>query len=89
MTNTQFNTIENISNDATITNKSAAYLTACDIFEIEASAFANNDNYICRKYAEEVSLAFDKAKKSDCEYSIYVAVNAAEIWLKKAWNNAD
>lgn len=87
--NTQFNTIETISNDATITNKTAAYLAACDSFEIEASKFANNENFVCRKSAEEVSLSFDKAKHADCEYSVYVAANAAEIWLKKAWNNAD
>lgn len=87
--NTQFNTIENISNDATILNKSAAYLAACDEFEAQASKFANNENFVSRKSAEEVSLNFEKAKSADNEYSIYVATFAAEVWLKKAWNNAD
>lgn len=87
--NTKFNTIENISNDATITNKSEAYLSACDTFEAEASKFANNENFMSRKSAEEVSLAYEKAKHADCEYSIYVACFAAEKWLEKAWNNAD
>lgn len=86
---TTFTTIEKISNDKTITNKSAAYLAACDIFEINASKFANNENFVSRKSAEEVSLNYEKAKSADCEYSIYVAVFAAEVWLKKAWNNAD
>ena len=87
--NTSFNTIETIRTDATITNKSAAYLAACDEFEIEASKFANNENLVSRKSAEEVSLAYHKAKSADCEYSVYVAANAAETWLSKAWNNAD
>ena len=87
--NTLFNTIENISNDKTIVNKSAAYLAACDQFEIEASKFANNENFMSRKSAEEVSLAYDKAKRADCEYNVYVAAFAAEGWLSKAWNNAD
>ena len=87
--NTQFNTIETISNDSAITNKAAAYLAACDIFEIQASKFANNENFVSRKSAEEVSLAYAKAKNADCEYSIYVAAFASEVWLKKAWNNAD
>jgi hypothetical protein len=87
--NTSFNTIETIRTDATIINKSAAYLSACDEFEIEASKFANNENFVSRKSAEEVSLAYAKAKVADCEYSIYVAVHAAEVWLAKAWNNAD
>lgn len=87
--NTQFNTIETIRTDASITNKSAAYLAAIDEFEIEASKFANNENFIARKSAEEVSLAYAKAKLADCEYSIYIAGHAAEVWLSKAWNNAD
>lgn len=87
--NTQFNTIETISNDATITNKSEAYLAACDSFEIEASKFANNENFVSRKSAEEVSLAYHKAKNADGEYAVYAAAYAAEVWLKKAWNNAD
>ena len=59
--NTEFNTIEKISNDATITNKSVAYLEACNQFEIEASKFANNENFVSRKSAEEVSLNLEKA----------------------------
>ena len=87
--NTEFNTIENISNDATITNKSEAYLAACDSFEIEASKYANNENFVSRKSAEEVSLAYAKAKTADCEYMVYVSAKLAEAWLAKAWNNAN
>lgn len=87
--NTEFNTIETIRTNAEITNTVAAYLAACDSFEIEASKFAQNENFVCRKSAEEVSLAYEKAKNADCEYNVYVAANACEIWLKKAWNNAD
>lgn len=87
--NTQFNTIETIRTNAAITDTVAAYLAACDLFEIEASKFAENENFVCRKSAEEVSLAYEKAKNADGEYNVYVAANACEIWLKKAWNNAD
>lgn len=87
--NTQFNTIETIRTDATIINKSAAFLAAADNFEIEASKFSSNENFYARKCAEEVSLSYAKAKNSDCEYSVYAAAHAAECWLSKAWNNAD
>ena len=87
--NKQFNTIETINNDSTITNKSAAYLAACDQFEIQASEFHENENFVSRKSAEEVSFCYEKAKNADCEYSVYAATFAAEVWLKKAWNNAD
>ena len=87
--NTQFNTIEMISNDSTIKNKSHAYIISCDAFEKQATQFVTNENFVSRKSAEEVSLNFEKAKNADCEYSIYVAAFAAEVWLKKAYNNAD
>ena len=87
--NTNFNTIETIRTDAAITNKSEAYLAACDSFEKEASNYANNESFITRKSAEEVSLAYKKAKNADCEYAVYAAAHAAEDWLSKAWNNAD
>lgn len=87
--NTVFNTIETIRTNAAITNKSEAYLAACDIFEVQASQFASNDNFVSRNSAEQVSLAYQKAKHADCEYSIYVSAHAAEVWLSKAWNNAD
>jgi hypothetical protein len=87
--NTAFNTIETIRTNAAIVNKSAAYLTAMDEFEVEASRFANNENFVSRKSAEEVSLCYAKAKSADCEYSIYAAAHASEVWLAKAWNNAD
>lgn len=87
--NTSFNTIESIRTNAEITNKAAAYLAACDQFEIEASQFANNENFVSRKSAEEVSIQYAKAKNADCEYAVYAAANAAEVWLSKAWNNAD
>ena len=86
--NTQFNTIENISNSS-ISNRIASYIDACDSFEVEASKFANNASFMCRKSAEEVSLNYAKAKSADCEYSVYVACFAAEKWLEKAWNNAE
>ena len=87
--NTQFNTIETIRTDSTIINKSAAFLAACDQFEVEASNFSSNENEYSRRCAEEVSLSYAKAKNADCEYSIYAAAHAAECWLSKSWNNAD
>ena len=87
--NTKFNTIETIRTDATITNKVEAYLAACDQFEVEASNFASNENFVSRKSAEQVSLSYDKAKKSDCEYAVYASAVECESWLSKAWNNAD
>jgi len=86
--NTQFNTIEQIYNSKDIAN-SSAYLAACEQFEIEASQFANNENVFCRKYAEEVSLAYDRAKHADCSYSVYAEAYKAEKLLERAWNNAD
>lgn len=87
--NTSFNTIESIRTNPAITNRSAAYLAACDEFEKQASVFATNESFMSRKSAEEVSLSYAKAKAENCEYSIYVAAHAAEVWLSKAWNNAD
>jgi hypothetical protein len=87
--NTNFNTIETIRTDAAILNKSAAYLAACDIFEIQASQFSVNENFVSRKSAEEVSLNYAKAKTANCEYSVYAAAHACECWLSKSWNNAD
>ncbi|HPG33179.1 MAG TPA: hypothetical protein PLM34_04955 [Lentimicrobium sp.] len=87
--NTQFNTIETIRTNPEIKNKSAAYLAACDQFEVQASEFYNNSNVISRKSAEEVSINYDNAKNADCEYSVYIAAHAAECWLAKAWNNAE
>lgn len=81
--NTQFNTIENISNDATIVNKSAAYLAACDEFELQATELSKQGGFIKTKIAEEVSLAYNKAKGCDNEYSIYAAAHACEIWFSK------
>lgn len=87
--NTSFNTIESIRTNVAIDNKCAAYLAACDQFEIEAIKFATNENFMSRKSAEEVSLSYAKAKNADCEYNVYAAAHAAECWLSKAWNNAD
>ncbi len=87
--NTLFNTIETISNDSKVSNKAQAYIDACDSFEQEASSYANNENYVCRKSAEQVSIEYAKAKSADCEYAVYTACYAAEAWLSKAWNNAD
>jgi hypothetical protein len=87
--NTNFNTIETIRTDATITDKVSTYLTACNSFEIEASKFAKNENFVSRKSAEEVSLSYAKAKNADCEYTAYINANHAEKWLEKSWNNAD
>ena len=87
--NTQFNIIETIRTNSEIKNKSVAYLAACDDFEIEASRFANNENFVSRKSAEEVSLRYAEAKTADCEYAVYAAAHACENWLSKSWNNAD
>ena len=87
--NTNFNTIATIADDKTIENKSAAYLSACDQFEAQASKFATNENFVSRMSAKEVSLAYAKAKNADCEYAVYAAAMLAEGWLSKAWNNAD
>jgi hypothetical protein len=87
--NISFDTIEKIRTNAAIVNKSGAYLTALDEFEVEASRFANNKSFVSRKSAEEVSIYCAKAKAADCEYSIYAAAHAAEVWLAKAWNSAD
>ena len=81
--NTNYSTIENISNDFTITNKSAAYLAACDEFELQAAEAVINGGFIARKVAEEVSLAYNKAKHCDNEFSIYREALACEIWLSK------
>ena len=89
--NTEFNTIKTIFADATIigAEKAKAYIAACDSFEVEASKFANNESFMCRKSAEEVSSNYAKAQSADCEYAVYTACFAAEKWLEKAWNNAD
>jgi len=86
---TKFNTIESIRTNSEIKNKTVAYLAACNEFEIEASKFANNENFLCRKSAEEVSINFAKAQSGDCEYAVYAAAHACEAWLAKSWNNAD
>jgi hypothetical protein len=85
--NTQFNTIETIYNQNP--NNSDAYMAAMDMFEQQASIYANNDSFVSRKSAEEVSLAYDKAKHTTESYTIYALAHAAEKWLEKAWNNAD
>jgi hypothetical protein len=87
--NTQFNTIETIRTDASIINKVEAYLNACNDFEIEASKYADNESFISRKSSEEVSLSYENAKNADCEYSVYSYAHACEMWLSKAWNNAE
>jgi len=89
--NTNFNTIATIA-DSTFDNsieKRQAYLDACEQFEIQASEYSNNESFMCRMSAEEVSLAYEVAKGCQCEYSLYRAALACEVWLSKAWNNAD
>ncbi len=89
--NTKFNTIATIADstfDSSI-EKRQAYLNACEEFEIQASEYAHNESFMCRKSAEEVSLAYEVAKGCQCEYSLYRAALACEVWLCKAWNNAD
>jgi hypothetical protein len=87
--NTKFNTIETIRTDSNITGKIQAYIDACDSFEVEASKYSSNSSFVSRKSAEEVSLSYDKAKNSNCEYTCYANAHAAEAWLSKAWNNAN
>ena len=87
--NKEFNTIAKIQEDATIINRGAAYLHACDQFEAQASQYANNSNWLCRKYAEEVSICYNKVKNCNCEYTAYANAHAAEVWLSKACDSAD
>lgn len=87
--NTTFNTIETIMNDATVTNRSAAYLSAAHSFAVQADEIASkSEEFVCKKYAEEVTVAWRKCEGADCEYTAYVNANMAEQWLKKCWNNA-
>lgn len=88
--NTKFNTIETIRTNPEITNRVASYLEACDQFEAQSVQFVTNENVISRKSAEEVSLAYDRAKHAgNEEYMVYVHAHACEAWLSKAWNMAD
>jgi hypothetical protein len=89
--NTNFNTIATIA-DSSFTSsmqKRQAYLNACDEFEKQASDYAHNESFMSRKSAEEVSFSYNIAKGCECEYSLYRAALACEVWLSKAWNNAD
>ena len=87
MTN-KFNAIERIRTNSEITNKSQAYINACDEFEKQASLLLNSGSksIFLPQIVEEVSYYFDKAKKSGCEYSIYAAAHACEIWFSKAYS---
>jgi hypothetical protein len=82
--NSNFNTIETICNTPNA-NKTAAYLAACDMFELQASQFINTKSFMCRMSSQEVSNAYAKAKLATCEYSTYVAAIACEVWLSKAF----
>lgn len=86
--NTNFNTISLI-----LENKSKSHgaemLAACTLFFNQANAFIDNDNYVSKMSAYEVQSKCYEAQYAKCEYTLYVAANAAEQWLCKAWNNAD
>lgn len=84
--NTNFNTVELIykNNVADV----AGYMAALDMFELQATQFVSNESFFCRKSAEEVSLAYHKAKNASEPYEIYQHANAAEVWLKTAYERA-
>jgi hypothetical protein len=85
--NKDFNTVESIYNQNT--SDINAYLEAMDIFEIQATQFSDNESFFARMCAKEVSLAYDKAKKSTEPYEIYTLANAAEKWLQQAVERAN
>lgn len=78
-----YTNIETIRTDASIANKIAAYIAACDQYEVEASQYANHQSFTIRKFAEEVSLSYAKAQSADCEYNVYAAANACERWMEQ------
>lgn len=84
--NTNFNTVELIykNNVADV----AGYMAALDMFELQATQFVSNESFFCKKSAEEVSLAYDKAKHTSEPYEIYQHAHAAEVWLKTAYERA-
>jgi hypothetical protein len=56
-------------------NKSEGYTSLMDNMEVEISkilASKSDLGFICKKFAEEVSLNYNSAKSADCEYALYV-----------------
>ena len=84
--NTEFNTVETIYNN-NVANVEA-FMQAMDLFELQASQFVSNESFFCRKSAEEVSKCYDLAKKTSEPYMIYSHAQAAEVWLKTAFERA-
>ena len=86
--NTNFNTIATICNTPN-NNRTAAYLAAADMFELQAYEFVNTKSFMCKMSCMEVSKAYAKAQAADCEYSVYIAANNCEKWLAKAYETKD
>ena len=66
------------------TNKSQAYLTACDGMEKQVTEILREKKelgFICKKFAEEVSLNYKKAQSADCEYAVYAAAHSAASYM--------
>jgi len=74
--------IEEIRNSKS-ENKSQEYLNACDEFEKNASEILKTKElgFICKKFAEEVSLAYNQAKSESCEYGVYAKAHSAACYM--------
>jgi len=80
---TSNNQIETIRTDATIVNKSDAYINACETFFNEVKEFAQDENFMIRKSIQELFNNLEGAKNADCEYSVYAKALACEVWYNK------
>jgi hypothetical protein len=89
--NTQFNTIETIRTNSEITNKTQAYLYACNQFERQASDLLDSENasMFLPNMVREVSLAYHALKNATCGYSAYTAAHSCEVWLSKCFQSAN
>ena len=79
------NKIEEIrTSTETEINKTQAYLTACDEMEKQVTEILREKKelgFICKKFAEEVSLNYRKAQSGDCEYAVYAAAHSAASYM--------
>jgi hypothetical protein len=84
---TTFNTIETIRTNSEISNKSQAYLDACNQFEKQASNLLDSENasMFLPNMIREVSLAYHSAKNAGCDYTTYSAAHSCEVWLSKCY----
>lgn len=58
---------------------------ACEIMDNEE----NEDNWMSLKSCREVLNSTNKARQSDCKYTLYVNTHAAQVWANQAVLNAD